>query len=66
MNELETAINAKNQTDSVDFYLDMTPTAEIIQHIEEIRKAAAMQTDGGRLRESMLKLLSDNTDIIDE
>ena len=56
MNELEEALTDCTNT-MLDCYLEVTPTAKIRLHIEEIRKKASTSTDAGILRERIIAAL---------
>lgn len=65
LNELEKAL-LDGGDDSLDFYLEITPTAQIRADIEQLRRRAANTTPAGALIESMQALLDqarENADV---
>lgn len=56
LNELEKVL-LDGGDDSLDFYLEITPTAQVRADIEQIRRRAANTTPAGALIEQMRALI---------
>ena len=58
MNDLELALVDKSN-EKLNWYLEITPTADIRAHIEEIRSKEANRTDAGRIRERLRDIVKE-------